>query len=69
MSWWQDSDADDEDEEGEGVQEKKSHKPNEENTPSPLLNTLCGIVFVEEKLVEGFLLILSKRITIKTLAT
>ena len=49
MSWWQDSDAEDEEEEeeeGEAVEEKKK---SENATPSSFLNTLCGIVFVEEK--------------------
>jgi len=46
VSWWQDSDAEDEDDDGEAVEEKKK---SDNSTPSPFLNNLCGIVFVEEK--------------------
>lgn len=49
-SWWQDSDADDEDEEED--QESKPAKSGLDGCSlTPFTNNLCGIVFVEEKLV------------------
>ena len=49
MSWWQDSDEDDDDDE-ENEEEKKNQKSKSDGTNlSPFNNTLCGIVFVEEK--------------------
>nr|XP_009860329.1 endoribonuclease Dicer [Ciona intestinalis] len=52
VSWWQDSDAEDEDAD---MMEGKKEEKEDENHPSLFINTLCGIVFVEERYVAMML--------------
>jgi len=54
VSWWQDSDAedDDDDDDDNGMKDEEQLS---KNYTSPLTNTLCGIVFVQEKPVAMML--------------
>ncbi|XP_078491910.1 endoribonuclease Dicer [Ciona intestinalis] len=53
VSWWQDSDAEDED--ADMMEGGKKEEKEDDNHPSLFINTLCGIVFVEERYVAMML--------------